>query len=330
LYDGALKVGEHLTVSFIDQKGVADGGLYSGNVVAGIFTSPLLAMYDAKGNYLSSLNSTIYNGGPWNNTEANPVATMKYNSQSDGQTQKIIGDVYAELEPIKNLKIKSTFGINYSSSANHSYKPTYDKLSIYAYNLNESISQGGSQGWTWNWDNTINYIFKIKDHAFDVLAGSAVRKYQGTWFNGSNTGSTLFSSFDRGYLSNSTVTSYSMSSPSTITRLPGETDAAYNARFAAAAQLLTHGMSLTGNANAVYAQSSFFGRVSYSYKEKYLASAIFRADGSTMFARGSAKAPRQGSHTRDHQQLSRDSQPCHARRSRGSGAHGRDSPWPRR
>src|SRR5205823_2445567 len=31
LYDGALKIGEHLTFSFIDQKGVADGGLYSGN-----------------------------------------------------------------------------------------------------------------------------------------------------------------------------------------------------------------------------------------------------------------------------------------------------------
>ena len=56
-----LKVGEHLTFSITDQKGVADGGLYSGNVVSGIFTSPLLAMYDAKGNYLSSLNSTVYN-----------------------------------------------------------------------------------------------------------------------------------------------------------------------------------------------------------------------------------------------------------------------------
>jgi len=286
LYNGALKVGEHLTVSFINQKGVADGGIYSGNSLAGgLGTSPLLAMYDAKGNYLSSLNSTVYNGGTWNNTEANPYALMHF-GKSDGKTQKLIGDVYAELQPIKNLKIKSTFGINYSSSANHSYRPTYDKLSIYAYNLNESIGQGGSQGWTWNWDNTINYTFKIKDHAFDVLGGSAIRKYQGTWFSGSNTGSTLFGTFDRGYLSNSTVTSYSMSSPSTITRLPGETDAAFNARYAGAAQLLTHGISLSGNANAVYAQSSFFGRVSYSYKEKYLASAIFRADGSTMFAPG--------------------------------------------
>src|SRR5487761_2096309 len=109
LYDGALKVGEHLTFSFIDQKGVADGGLYSGNVLAGaIGTSPLLAMYDAKGNYLSSLNSTVYNGGVWNNTEANPYALMQYNNQSDWKTQKLIGDVYAEFQPVKNLRIKST------------------------------------------------------------------------------------------------------------------------------------------------------------------------------------------------------------------------------
>jgi TonB-linked SusC/RagA family outer membrane protein len=178
--------------------------------------------------------------------------------------------VYAELQPIKNLRIKSTFGINYSSSANHSYSPTYDTLSIYAFNTHENISQGSSQGYTWNFDNTINYLFKIKDHKFDVLAGTAVRKYQGTWMSGSNTGATLFGTFDRGYLSNSTVTSITMSTDTS----------------AANRQTVTNGMSLSGNANAVYAQSSFFGRVNYSYKEKYLASAIFRADGSTMFAPG--------------------------------------------
>lgn len=286
MYDGMLKVGEHLTFSIIDQKGVADGGLYSGNVVAGIFTSPLLAMYDAKGNYLSSLNSTIYKGGVWNNTEANPYALMQYNNQNESKTQRLVGDVYAELQPIKNLKLKSTFGIDYSSSANHSYRPVYDKLSIYAFNLDENIGQGSSQGYSWNWDNTINYTFNIKNHNFDVLAGSAVQKYQGSFVGGNITGTTLFNSFDRGYLSNSTVTSVSMSSPSTITRLPGEADSTYNKRFAAAAQLLTHGMSLYGNANAVSVHASFFGRVNYSYKEKYLATAIFRADGSTMFAPG--------------------------------------------
>jgi TonB-linked SusC/RagA family outer membrane protein len=271
MYNGALKIGEHLTFSMIDQKGVADGGLYSGNVLAGaIGTSPLLAMYDEKGNYLSSLNSTIYNGGVWNNTEANPYALMQYNNQNATKTQRLMGNVYAELQPIKNLRIRSTFGLNYTSSANHSYRPVYDKLSIYAFNLYENISQGGSQGYTWNFDNTINYLFNIKEHKFDVLAGTALRKYQGTWLNGSNTGATLFGSFDRGYLSNSAATSISMSADTS----------------AANRQTVTNTMSLNGNANAVYAQSSFFGRVNYSFKEKYLASAIFRADGSTMFAPG--------------------------------------------
>lgn len=285
LYNGALRVGEHLTFSFIDQKGVADGGIYSGNVLGGaIGTSPLLAMYDSKGNYLSSLNSTIYNGGPWNNTEANPYALMQYNNQKDTKSQKLVGDVFAELQPIKNLKIKSTFGLNYSSSADHNYRPVYDKLSIYAYNLYEKIGQGGSQGYTWNWDNTINYMFGNNDHKFDVLAGSAIRKYQGSWFSGNNTGPTLFGSFDRGYLSTSEVTKYTMNS--LPTREPNEPDSVYYKRVAAAGQFLTHELELTGNANAVYAQSSFFGRLNYSYKEKYLASVIFRADGSTMFAKG--------------------------------------------
>jgi TonB-dependent starch-binding outer membrane protein SusC len=287
MYDGALKIGEHLTFSMIDQKGVADGGLYSGNVVAAaIGTSPLLAMYDEKGNYLSSLNSTVYNGKFWNNAEANPYALMQYNNQNANKTQRLIGDVYVELQPIKNLRIKSLFGLNYSSSANHSYRPAYDNLSVYAFNQFESINQGGSQGYTWNFDNTINYLFSIQEHKFDVLAGSAVRKYQGTWLNGSNTGATLFGSFDRAYLSNSTVTSITMSNPSTITQLPGETELQYLRRYRDAAQLVANGFTMTGNANAVYAQSSFFGRVNYSFRDKFLASAIFRADGSTRFAPG--------------------------------------------
>jgi TonB-linked SusC/RagA family outer membrane protein len=268
LYDGALKVGEHMTFSFINQYGIQDGGIY-GNTLRGAFTtSPLLAMYDSAGNYLSSLKSTVYNGGPWNNQEANPYALMVYNNQNDTKTQKLFGDVYAELQPIKDLKIRTSFGLNYSSSANHSYTPTYDNLSVFAFSKYESIGQGSSVSYTVNWDNTINYLLKVKEHKFDFLAGSAIRKYQGSFVGGSNTGPTLFASFDRGYLSTSNLTTISMSADTTT----------------ANRQTVTHGLSLYGNANAIYAQASFFGRINYSYQDKYLASAIFRADGSTMFA----------------------------------------------
>ena len=55
---------------------------------------------------------------------------------------------------------------------------------------------------------------------------------------------------------------------------------------AANRQTVSNSMSLNGNAYSVSAHSSFFGRINYSYEDKYLASAIFRADGSTVFAPG--------------------------------------------
>jgi len=270
LYNGALKMGQHLTFSYIDQKGIKDQGIYYTTLRGAFSTSPLLAMYDSAGNYLNSMNSTIYNGGPWDNAEANPYALMVYNNQNDTRSQKLLGDVYAELTPIRDLHIRSALGVEYDAAASHSYLPAYGNLSIYAYNKYESITQNSSQGLTWNWDNTANYIFKIKEHKFDVLGGSSIRISHGSYQGGTNTGSTLFGNFERAYLSNSSVTSISMSTDTT----------------AANRQTVTNSLSLTGNATAVSAHASFFGRINYSYKDKYLASAIFRADGSTVFAPG--------------------------------------------
>lgn len=270
LYNGALRMGEHLTFSYIDQKGIQDGGIYNQTLRGALSTSPLLAMYDSTGHFLNSANSTVYNGGPWDNAEANPYALMVYNNQNDNRSQKLLGDVYAELQPIKDLRIRSAFGVEYDGAASHSYRPAYTNLSIYAYNQYESISQNSSQGLTWNWDNTINYIFKIKEHKFDVLAGTSDRISHGSYQGATNTGTTLFANFERAYLSNSTVTSITMSTDTT----------------AANRQTVSNSMSLSGNAYAVSSHASFFGRINYSYKDKYLASAIFRADGSTVFAPG--------------------------------------------
>ncbi len=271
LYGDVLKVGEHMTFSFKNQKGIKDGNQYNNSFRSAFSTSPLLAMYDSKGNYLNSQNETIYNGGVWYDAETNPYAIMQLTNQNNSKTETLIGDVYAELKPIKNLTLKSSFGLNYYSSAYHSYSPIYPHLSLYSFNNYESISQSGSQGYTWNWDNTVDYLFNInRVHQFDVLAGSSIRRFQGSWISGTNTGTTIFGDFDHSYLSTSNLTNITMSASTA----------------AADAQTVTHSLSLTGNQNAVYSQASFFGRVNYNYKETYMASAILRADGSTNFAKG--------------------------------------------
>ena len=285
MYGDVLKVGQHLTFSFINKKGISDSNQYSNSLRGALSTTPLLAMYDSKGNYLNSQDSKVYNNGPWYDSEANPYAIMQLTNSNNTKSQTLVGDVYAEIQPIKNLKIKSTFGLNYYSEAYNSYSPIYAKLSLFAYNDYEKITQSSKQNYTMSWDNTINYIFNVGDHKFDVLAGSSIRRYQGSWMSASNTGTTLFGDFAHGYLSDSEITGYNMN-PIIAPQGATETDIAYYQRVAAAKQNLTHSISATGNQEAIYSQASFFGRINYNYKETYLASVVFRADGSTNFAQG--------------------------------------------
>jgi Outer membrane receptor proteins, mostly Fe transport len=271
MYGDFMKLGEHLTYSHVNQKGIQDGGIYGNALRSALSTSSLLPMYDTNGKYVNSSNYTIpyYSDGSlvnqaWNNTESNPYAMMQYNNQNETKSDKLLGDVYVDFQPIKNLKIKSTFGLEYNGSSRHSYRPIY-ALSAYDTNTSETITQNASSNYTWNWDNTINYLFKIKNHSFDLLAGNSIRKYQGSYLNGSNQGSTLFGDLTHAYLSNSTITSVASSTDK---------------------QLITNTISLGGNANAVVSHQSFFGRVNYNYNETYMASLVFRADGSTNFAKG--------------------------------------------
>ena len=107
----------------------------------------------------------------------------------------------------------------------------------------------------WSWDNTANYIFNIDDHNIDVLVGQSIEKWgMGEEMSGSAIGSNFYD-FKHAYLSNVPLTANSVS-------------------------------SLTGKPNGEGSIASFFGRVNYNYQEKYMASVIMRADGSSTFARG--------------------------------------------
>ena len=265
LYNNFLKVGEHLTFSYINQKGIKDGDQYNNSIRGALSTSPILPMYDGNGNYLNSVNNLVsfYDNAQGKNVlsswtdgaESNPYALLQYTNQNGTKTQKLIGDVYAEIEPIKNLKIKSVFGLDYSSSTYHAYLPLYT-LSKYAYTTYEKITQNSSNSNTLSWDNTADYVFKINDHHFNVLAGTSIRQYTGSFINASNQGTTDYSDLEHAYLDHSTNTT--------------------NASL----------ISLSGNANSVIAHASFFGRINYNYKETYMLTGVFRADGSTMFAKG--------------------------------------------
>ena len=257
LFDDIVTVGQHLTFSYVDNNGISVGNQYNNSLRGAFNTSPFLPVYDDDGNYLNNTAGAgvMYQGEewvPWADGESNPYASMMLNNQNVSNNQKLFGDVYMEISPIKNLKVRTRLGIDFYTSEYRSYSPQY-QLSIYAQRLFDSASQSFGKGLALTWDNYATYDFKIADHAFTTMVGTSAYTNSGSWLNASNADLTI-GDLDHAWIDNTTNQD--------LTRL-----------------------SIGG---APYDESmllSYFGRLSYNYKERYMLNATFRADGSSRFAK---------------------------------------------
>jgi hypothetical protein len=180
--------------------------------------------------------------------------------------QKLTGDLYAELQPLKNFKLKSVFGIDYYAGDYRSYTPLYH-FSIYTFQDDHTtVNQNMSKGHTLTWTNMASYDFTLNNaHAFNVMAGMESVQYQGTYVGASNWN--LLSQFDdfaHAYLDNTTG----------------------QAHFSDDGTSIIETRTVSGNPGTKYRRVSYFGRLGYNYQEKYLFNATLRADGSSKFAAG--------------------------------------------
>ena len=264
LYKDVLVVGQHLNFNYINSVGINVGNQWNNTLRSAFNVSPLSPVYSDNNVYGSPYNDT--SNSKWNTTDGNPYGSMMTNTNNQNSNQKLLGDVYAEIRPIKNLKIKSTAGINYYASNYRSFTPLY-QFSVYSYNTDhETVNQNMSSGNTLTWTNTASYDFNInKDHAFNVLIGTEAVKYQGVGMSGSNWNLvSQMDDFDHAYLDNTTGKAHLDTDGKTVieTRTVG------------------------GGPATDYSRLSYFGRLGYNYKEKYMLNATLRADGSSRFASG--------------------------------------------
>ena len=173
LYDGLVTVGEHASFVWKDSRGMNTGNIWNNNLRGAFSTSPLTPVYDADGNYMSTVGSN------WNVNDGNPYGTMMVNRYSRTQGGTLDANVYAQVEPIKNLKFKTVFGVNYGASEYRSYTPEYEftpQNSNSVSKVNESNGHGLSMVWT----NTLSYDWAWGDHDLNALIGSEWSRYQGS------------------------------------------------------------------------------------------------------------------------------------------------------
>ena len=256
-----LKVGETLNFSYGHNSGIAEGDIYDSSLHDAIGANPLLPVYatDAQGNILGFYDEATRDAEGWTffSDAKHPIGVDYYNrGRNLNKFYSLHASVYAELQPIKNLKFKSQFGYRLSGSSNRSYVMKYH-LTASQYKDNDVVSQSMKLGHRITWENTASYHFDINsDHVFDVVAGQSIEKWgMGESLSGSAWNSTFPNDFERAWLSNT--------KPVILSQI-----------------------SVSGSPSTAGALASFFGRVNYSLRDTYLFSATVRADGSSNFARG--------------------------------------------
>ncbi len=254
-----VTIGENFTYTNSSTKSVSNGNIHGNDVHNALVVSPLMPVsWDNEniaawtGGYAPTLEGISAD-------QTNPIAMMYYRSNyNENKANTVVGNVYALIEPIKNLKFRSSFGINSWFGHSRSWAPTY-KLGTKYENTTDAASMSTYQGADITWTNTLTYDFKVNtDHSFSVLVGSEMLDNVLNMNLGGSKNNTLFGDFDHAYIDNT-------ENPTNVSDL-----SVWGKDWAAQGGGLMSVMS----------------RISYNYKSKYMLDVTFRADGSSNFAEG--------------------------------------------
>jgi TonB-dependent starch-binding outer membrane protein SusC len=247
-----LKVGENFTYTNTKTPTFRTGNIYWNDLHNALVANPLLPMYAED---TSDPAYPYHYAIAWNSADVNPIALLEINGKNTwNSNNSIVGNVYAELEVIPDLKIKSSYGVNTSWGNSRSWTPTYN-LSTRTVSTNDKIDQSMYNNYQWTWTNTITYSKTLGNHNISAIVGNEmIQNAMQLKLTGHNEKS-MFNDAEHAYLSNVSVID------PTYTTLIGKDE---------------YGESLM----------SYFGRVSYDYKETYMLTAVLRADGSSNFAAG--------------------------------------------
>lgn len=185
-------------------------------------------------------------GGPTAgmNDRHNPVRLLYDNKDNNYIYWRLFGNAYINLQPIKGLNIRSSFGLDYTNyykrNMVHSYTSGMLHNDLSSVTLNESYAT------KWTWSNTVNYAKKIGVHDFDVLAG--IEMYRESTID--------FAAYKDDFL---------IETPEQMWPDMGI------------------GTSKVTGAASGYALLSYFGKINYAFDNRYLASFTLRYDGSSRF-----------------------------------------------
>jgi TonB-linked SusC/RagA family outer membrane protein len=247
---GRLSFGENFSVAKIQTAGgLGNFGISSSNPRMGegsvvnniIKAQPVIPVYDIDGYFASGKAVTTGN-------VTNPVRVATLAKDNITNSYITVGNVYAALDIVEGLQLKTSLGINALSRLYKGFNyPTYENAEpSTVYSMNEQYNTQLE----WTWTNTLNYVKTFGDnHNLNVLAGYEAIDYKRNWMNASMAGY-VTTDMNAWYIQD------------------------------ALGDASTKNVNSYGSINSLV---SLFGKIDYNYASRYYISGTIRRDGSSKF-----------------------------------------------
>jgi TonB-linked SusC/RagA family outer membrane protein len=231
--NGRVKVGENFTVSqWRSSVNIGDGNLGECKSLMSIVP-------------VHTVNGTGW-GGPVGgmSDRQNPVRLIEDNKQNHQDNLRLFGNAYINIEFIKGLTLRSSFGVDWTGYWRRTMDLTY-KSGFMSEDKNK-VYHEANYDYNWNNSNVLQYAFDWGKSNFDIMLGQETIDHT---FN------TLWGS----------RRSFALETPDYMHLYAGEEEK-------------DNGGSASNNT-----MISWFGKINYNHAGRYLASVTLRRDASSVF-----------------------------------------------
>lgn len=181
----------------------------------------------------------------------NPVARLDRNSDNRYKYWRMFGDAYVNLSLFKGFNLRSTFGIDYSQKEQRIF--TYPITEGNVATTKNGVEAKQEHWMKWMWNAVATYNFQVGKHRGDAMLGMELNRQDDDWFSGYKEDFILLTP-----------------------------DYMWPSAGVGTAQAY-------GSASG-YSLVSFFGKLNYTYNDKYMASFTMRRDGSSRFGKNNRYA----------------------------------------
>ncbi len=251
-----IKVGHNITASRIDLKAVAENSEYTSVITSALMVDPLtpayykneseipaamLANIAAGSKYLKNTDGYYYGVSQYVTSTANPFVVRDATFPTN-QNTTLFGNVFAEITPLEGLMFTSRVGGTFMSFHNHVYNPVY-YYDNNTNNLASNVIDNMTLSSYWQWENFATYTKAIGNHNVTLLVGMSASENKLNYLYGDGSPLTNDNSLydDLKYLASN----------------PSDNVNGY--------RILTRKLS-------------YFGRLNYDFKNKYLLQVSLRDD----------------------------------------------------